>query len=956
MLTTTSGPGRLRAAACGQRATAGLLEEIFAELDDAQVDPATTPAGLSERGREVMDLHRLYRARVTDLLAPAELFDLAAEIVAAGDGPQSPVILVAAGPLTAVEKRLFAALRAAGRLSAVLPAVCNGDTAGWLSSQFPSIAPADAPELPTVVRLLVAPDAEEEVRIAIRTTLDQLAGTSCRPERIGIGYRTATPYARLLAEQLTVAGIPHHVPSQRTLAQTVAGRTVSGVLSLFERGFPRPDVLRWLADAPVLDGAGRKVPAAWWERLSQEAGVSRGLETWRLRLNRYAADQRQRAAESAGGDDEREGYEGRASSALVLLAEVENLDAVAGAVLTATSWPAVSDHLLALLRRALGPRRRVDGWSAGASVELARPIALEQAAYDEVTTLLRSLSTLDTPVDPEAVLAALADGLAASVPSGTTLGRGVLVGTLRSFTGADLDLLLVLGATEDALPARQRESPVLRDADRALLSPELATVASRRTAERESWAAALASAQAVHVSYPRADTRSQRRQFPSPWYLEQAQRLDTRFDAKPISAAQVDAGDIDAPWFTFYASFDAALRQADTFASAQELDIVYALHGSVDDLAADDARLKRGLDAARSRALGEFNEWAGNTGTLPEVLRSQVDAHLSATALQTWATCPASHLYGKVLGVRDLEDRARDDTIDARRKGTLVHEVLADLIGDHTGTVQTPGIAPDVAWSTADLDRAVALLESKAAVLTERGLTGREVPWIAQLARLRRALVRVLAVDSVQRRRRRSWPIGVEAPFGRSDAMDLVLDLPTQRQVRFAGSIDRIDATENGGLVVVDYKTGAGYGYEGIPTAAKPDASADLHDRGRKLQLLLYSLAARQLEELPDAEVEAWFWFVELGDLHRGGPVDAAREQGLKDVLDLVVGGIRGGMYPANPGKEGWRASKSTWENCSFCPYDRVCPTTRVELWDSQRRHPAARPYADLVDPPEVPA
>jgi ATP-dependent helicase/nuclease subunit B len=868
------------------------------------------------------------------------------------------VIVMASGALNATEKRLLAALHAAKRLSVVLPAVHTPDTADWLRVQFDLADGGGAPDPPEVARLVVAPDAEEEVRIAVRTTLEHLANSSCRPERIGIAYRAASPYARLLAEQLTVAGIPHHAPSQRTLAQTVAGATLLGVLSLHDRDLPRPDVLRWMADGPILDTGGHRVPAARWDRLSREAGVSRGLETWQRRLTRYAEDQRKRAAELSAEaldlQERRTRYEKRAADALALLAEVEELNALAGSALAATSWSAASERLLALLQRALGSRRRVDAWSVRASDELQQAVGLEQGAYDDVTSLLRSLAGVDVPIAAAALVDALTEGLTASVPSGTTLGRGVLVGALRSFAGADLDLLLVVGATEDALPARQRESTVLRDADRALLAPQLASVASRRTDERAYWISALASAKAVHLSYPRADTRSQRRQFASPWFLEQARRLDTRVGVKPISAAQVDEGDLQAPWFSFYPSFDASLRHASTNTSLHELDVALSLHGRVDELALTDARLTRGLTAARSRAQGDFNCWSGNTGALPEPLRSRVDAHLSASTLQTWASCPTSHLYGAVLGVRDLEDRAGDDTIDAREKGGLVHRVLEALVAGHLGSTAVPGIAPDTVWSKGDIAGAITLLETEAAALTERGLTGREVLWTAQLARLRRALARILAHDSILRRERRAWPIAVEAAFGRKGADDLVVDLASQGPVSFAGYIDRIDATEAGGLVVVDYKTGSGYGYDAIPRHTRPDPNADLVDRGRKLQLLLYGLAARQLQGLPDAEVQAWFWFVEQGDLHRGGPVTALQEERLKTVLDVVVGGIRGGIYPANPGKDKWQSNRQTFDNCAFCAFDLVCPTTRIDQWNEQRKDSAVRPYAELVDPPPV--
>ena len=964
-LTSATDTGKLLAAARRHRSTAGLLEAVFAELEGAQLDGAAAPAGLSGRGLEVQELYRLYRGQVADLLTPTELLDLAAQSLAATDAPDTHVVLMAVGALTAAEKRLLAALGAARRLSAVLPTSNTPDTADWLCQQFDRAEAVGAAEPPAIAQLVVAPDAEEEVRIVVRTTLDHLASSSCRPERIGIAYTSATPYARLLTEQLTVAKIPHHVPSQRSLAQTVAGRTVLVLLSLHGRGFPRPDVLRWMAEGPVLDVRGHRVPAARWDRLSREAGVSRGLDTWRLRLTRYAEDQNQRAANLSGEapdlEERRTRFQGRASDGLDLLAEVEQLHAAAAAVLAARTWPAVSEQLLVLLQRALGSRRRVDGWSVRAAQELAPSddvarelapsVGLEQSAYDDVATLLQSLAEMDVPVNATAVVDAVTDGLTASVPSGTTLGRGVLMGTVRSFAGADLDLLLVVGATEDALPSRQRESTVLRDADRMLLSPALATVASRRVDERERWSSALASAMAVHLSYPRADTRSQRRQFASPWFLEQVQRLDTRVDAKPISAAQVDQGEVQAPWFTSCPSFDAWLRHATTFVSSHELDVAWSLHGRVDELAATDPRLTRGLEAARARGRGDFDCWSGHTGALPERVRSQVDAHLSASALQTWASCPTSHLYGAVLGIRDLEDRAGEDTIDARDKGLLVHGVLEALVADRLGTLLTPGIEPDTAWSAADLVHATALLEADAAALTERGLTGREVLWTAQLARLRRALVRVLATDSSLRRERRSWPIAVEAPFGRKEAAPLLVDLPTQGSVAFAGYIDRIDATEAGALVVVDYKTGGGYGYDAIPKHTKPDPKADLVDAGRKFQLLLYGLAARQLQGLPEAEVAAWFWFVEQGDLQRGGLVDPAQELRLTNVLDVVVGGIRDGVYPANPGKEKWQRNRPTWENCSYCPFDLVCPTTRVEQWTAQRQDSAVRPYADLIHP-----
>lgn len=816
------------------------------------------------------------------------------------------------------------------------------DTAAWLGLDevaYPQTS---------VTRLFVAPDAEEEVRLAVRSALDHLADKACRPDRIGIAYTAPVPYNRLLAEQLTVAGLPHHMPSTRTLAQTIAGRAVHGLLSLDVRGLPRADMLRWMAEGPLLDRHGYRLRPSRWERLSRDAGVSRGVETWVDRLDRYADQQR---AEAIRRPEESSRYDARALAADALREEVTDLHAAAETVLSASTWAEVADSAVALLRRTLGSHRAVDRWSAGLEGAEAARVQLEQAAYDSVHTLLGSLHDTAGPVTPGAVLTTLTEGLGAADPSGTTLGRGVLVGSLRSFDGADLDLLLVLGCTEDSLPGRQRESTVLRDADRALLSAQLATVTTRRAAERQRWEAVLTSARTVHLSYPRADSRAQRRQFASPWFLEQAKLLASLDGAGPVTGAQVDKGKLKAAWFHSCASFEQSLLSATTYVSAHELDVAVALHGEVDRLARTDLRLARGLNAARSRGVGAFDAWSGRTGELPASVRADVDAHLSASTLQTWATCPASHLFGAMLGVRELEDRAGEDTIDARDKGNLVHGVLEKLLRPHLRTDSTLGISPDTAWGPDDLARAVEILEADAKDLEEQGLTGREVLWTAQLARLWRSLVRLLAHDSTLRRDRQSTPVAVEAAFGRDGAAHLVVDLPSQGPVPFAGFIDRIDSTASGGLVVVDYKTGTGSGYDTIPKHTQPKPDADLLDRGRKLQLLLYALAARQLQGLPDAAVQAWFWFVEKGDLHRGGLVTDAQQRRLETVLDTVVGGIRGGVFPANPGEETWRSGAQTWESCRFCAFDRVCPTTRGEQWAGHRSDADVRPYAELVEP-----
>ncbi len=105
------------------------------------------------------------------------------------------------------------------------------------------------------------------------------------------------PYARLVAEQLCAAGLPHHAPKQRSLAQTVPGRALLGLLRLPDDQWSRVAVLSWLRDAPIRDGRDY-LPTASWQRHAGEAGVTRGrIEQWQEKLESFATKTEQAPVE-----------------------------------------------------------------------------------------------------------------------------------------------------------------------------------------------------------------------------------------------------------------------------------------------------------------------------------------------------------------------------------------------------------------------------------------------------------------------------------------------------------------------------------------------------------------------------------------------------------------------------------------------------------------------------------
>ncbi|HWH30553.1 MAG TPA: hypothetical protein VNU26_16635, partial [Mycobacteriales bacterium] len=269
------------ATAAGHPQTAAMLEALFAELDAADVTASGGVQRLRDAGRqELADIYSAYRKHIGAVVDDVGLVRAAAHAVQQGVAPPTTVVLYAPRRLSEAEVTLLEALRDQDRLRAVVCTPAVPDVISLLERLLgPPVERQGEPVLDP--EFVVAPDAEEEVRIVIRRIVRELRERPRRPERIAVGYRSQVPYVRLLSEQLKSAGIPHHVPEGRQLPETVAGRLLLRLLDLPKAEFPRADVIQWLTDGPVVRADGRLVPVARWDRLSRDAGVSRGLQNWR---------------------------------------------------------------------------------------------------------------------------------------------------------------------------------------------------------------------------------------------------------------------------------------------------------------------------------------------------------------------------------------------------------------------------------------------------------------------------------------------------------------------------------------------------------------------------------------------------------------------------------------------------------------------------------------------------
>ncbi|MGQ0617535.1 MAG: PD-(D/E)XK nuclease family protein [Acidimicrobiia bacterium] len=956
-LLAESAPGPL-AAVAHHPATADALLATFGDLA-ALAD--TELAMVARRGplaKAVVGLFRAFGARGTATDAHAEAM-AAAEAVDAGDqagDDVGAVVLHLPRRLGRSELVLLAALARRSRLRAVIGRtghVAADGPAHEVQAQLVGLGLVVDEERPAPDRLALvgldpsttvvvrAPDPAEEVRAGVRSVLQHLAdGTA--PERIAVVARCAQPYLSLAHGELAAAGVPHSAPAATTAAQSVAGRALTGLLAWPAGGHRRDALFRLLRAAPLLDpGTRRPIAPERWDRLARGAGVVAGLDQWRVRLGSARASYGERMA--AGEDIS------------ALEARRADCDALAAFVarLAVDVEPPVSDSWSVLARWA----RRALTTYLGPELDPAQYPETERRAHQGVVDLLDRLAALDG-IGPAPGAAGFVARLEHELgrPGGRVghFGHGVFVGGLVDAVGADLDLLVVLGAAEGSFPPPPVGDPLLSAHDRSVVHG-LVRARSDTIAEedRDRWAA-LAGARTRVLTFPAADPRAGRARAPAPWLVERcAELLGAAVEADGVARLACDPR--AAGWFLDLPSFEAWLAEGGRPATPTEFDIgelVAARAAGLDPAAlsqlpvARAAHLGRGLAAVVARDAGRLGEWTGAVGAWPE-LADDLAHPRSATSLEDWATCPFSYLLGRVLGVRVLDDPGDTDTMSPAQRGTLVHAVLERFVGDRLGR------PPGTRWDERDRSDLLCIADELAADLEAEGRTGRPLLWKAEWQSLRRHLTRILDADESEPRLTGVAPVAVEHGFGDDgEGQSVTVALGGQRQVRFRGHIDRIDRSPDGRrLVVLDYKTGRPDGYGALdPASAGYDAVA----RGTMLQLPIYAEAARTA--YPGAvDVSAYYWFVgprrtiEL----KGGPIDEAVADRFADVLATIVSGIGAGTFPARPGEDVWRPGRGpTFSNCAYCDFDRMCSADRAEQWVNIRRDRALAGYVTMAEEP----
>jgi RecB family exonuclease len=740
---------------------------------------------------------------------------------------------------------------------------------------------------------------------------------------------------------LAAAGLPAFRLGGRPLADTLAGRALLGLLNLQRQQFSRPAVMTWLSSLPH-HGDGPSL--AQWDRISRDAGVLRGVEQWRHRLEHKLAEHRLTLEELQAQDAEEKLPRQR-----FLRGEIHAIEQMIRQISDMAertrprgeqSWSRLADWALQLRERFVRP--------AGLGSEDRDDIA----AIDQVIESLRAAGSIDPEITVERFVETLEEALRAKRRNAGRPGDGVVTGLLADAAGMTFDAVFVVGMNERAFPSPPAIDPIFPF--EAGEDP-LGRSGRRLSRERAAYLAAIRSARRVVLSFATFDGES-RPAYPSRWLLDEVESVAG--ESVGPSEMRTLAPSSKRPWLTAPPSAEAAVLEHGPVLNLAERRVREALlafraRAPLSTIALarrDDLPLGRALEATGARRSTVFTAFDGNVKEVAAgsaALATPLSSlhPISASGVEDWAECPFRFFLARVLEVEGTK-RPEDEehwAVSAMDKGSLIHRVIERFMRE-LGDTGRPSPADE--YNPADHARIEAIAREEFAELEQRGLTGYRLAWLNEQSAILQDLHTFLDKDAEFRRSAGWRPAHFEQRFGfEGDWPPATVTVPSGEQALLRGLIDRLDFGP-AGAYITDYKTG------GADVAA--DFAADPVVGGRKVQLAVYSLAVRRrFQETgePAVPVTAAYWFISSkGGFRRIELTDSARsDRRLVEVVSVVKRALQEGAFPQVPGEEREIPRRPPWENCNYCDYNRICPTGRDQLRERKRNQPGADLHDGLL-------
>lgn len=752
-------------------------------------------------------------------------------------------------------------------------------------------------------------DRAAEARTALRWLKQRIVWDGVSVDQVALLARDITPYRPFIQQIAAEFGLPIRLVDGQPMAQSPVITALLALLRLHlpggesdEPDLPRRQVVatwrspyfQWGSDETIITPAA----ADRLDTFARQQMVIRGLGQWQ---DAFAA-----AASSSNSDD---AYEDDETGGVVNLSneQIRQLQQHFSHFLTRSQPPATAatmrhfvqwlETLIGLDPQAAGDMPQPEG-SLQIVVQARRNSATavaDVAALRTLKDILRGLVwaeaavSQDRPVDYPLFFSELVGAIAATR---TTLPPRadqpeILVAEVTQVRGLSFAAAAVMGLSEGAFPATISEDPFLRDADRKTLREQFdfPLPPSTQSAEREFFYEAVTRAR-DKLLLTRPILADNGAEWVASPYWELTRTLVAVEPQSIGSTAVLPLAETASPveWWETVAAADALANGRSAEASIQQ---------QIDTAAA----------IWRARHEVETAVWEGDLSALAADLTNRYgpDHIWSASRLEAYRTCGYLFFLQSVLKIAPRPEPA--EGLDVRQMGSVYHNIfeqvtamgLPEPLSETAVRAQVEAIAGPI------LDAAP----------EQQGF--RQTPWWLQ--------TRQEIMDNVTRSvmALAEGPytfLQAEAAFGMYGRPPLIVG-EGDSQMRLRGFIDRIDRHEDGTIRIIDYKS-----------AGKGAYSAPAFQRGKKLQLPLYALAAQETLRLGTVS-DGFYWHFQQAE-PSGFQLDAAKV----DIADVIATAVAYAWEAVSHIRAGDFAPRPPDGGCpSYCPAAAFCWQYTSRSW-----------------------
>lgn len=345
--------------------------------------------------------------------------------------------------------------------------------------------------------------------------------------------------------------------------------------------------------------------------------------------------------------------------------------------------------------------------------------------------------------------------------------------------------------------------------------------------------------------------------------------------------------------------------------------------------------LRRGVWAREHRYSHHLTEFDG--AIFPGEPWWTDERFFSASSLEELAQCPYRYFLNYVLGISPPEDLEYhpDKWLDAMSRGTLLHRIFEDFYLELLDRRELPSYHKHLELLESIVSRRIEEIK-EAIPPPHRAVYRHEYREILKSCRL--------FLSSEADNAPWSTPVYLELVFGLGKSrtgpgkMGVIppveIELPSGRNLRIRGKIDRVDRLqEDGSYAVLDYKTGSTYAF----------GPGDKFRGGRQLQHALYGLALEKILTAEDGAgpppqiSQCGYLFPTLkGEGQRLMRSYRECREPLLEILDTLTEVFNRGAMTVTPRPD---------EDCSFCDYTDICePDIFGEAMQKKAQNGAGEP------------